>query len=205
MVYEETYPEIPPQYPHQNNGGYPRLQHLTQGLAGEEGGNHNIRRDERSANVHDRPVKMPQISNNSLDVPTIDNNTLRNEPYKATEMGNDKVTTGISIKIPSSLEIGDKVPTTNRMDDNYSDSENQNNVSKGRSRSLRSISVADSLLSASLTSEKAQTLQHTLYNLELDMTYQVTVSVENKYGWSELSDVFTFHTLPGECNNRTGK
>ncbi|KAF2366044.1 Immunoglobulin I-set [Trinorchestia longiramus] len=71
------------------------------------------------------------------------------------------------------------------------------------SRKARSSISNDPISSDSLTSEKTQTLRHTLYGLEMDTTYQVTVSVENKYGWSELSDIFTFYTLPETTTTTT--
>lgn len=49
-----------------------------------------------------------------------------------------------------------------------------------------------------VSSEKSKNMKHILYHLETDTTYQVTVSVENKYGWSDLSDIFTFYTKPGK-------
>ena len=42
---------------------------------------------------------------------------------------------------------------------------------------------------------------HTLKNLDSDSTYDVTVAVQNKYGWSENSKIFSFYTEACEfCN-----
>lgn len=71
---------------------------------------------------------------------------------------------------------------------------NQNRGIRGSSRrfTMNNVRSAD---------QKSRTLSHTLTHLETDTTYQVTVSIENKFGWSDESKVFTFYTEPGKLKN----
>ena len=45
-----------------------------------------------------------------------------------------------------------------------------------------------------VTRLRVRSFGHTLKNLDSDSTYDVTVAVQNIYGWSESSEVFSFYT-----------
>ncbi|XP_047737946.1 uncharacterized protein LOC108674136 [Hyalella azteca] len=146
--------------------------------------------DESSQNITEAPEsktdEMYEIRERyRIVVPT----KIMLDPNKSQENANSKI---------NQNNKPDEHPLANSLGTAASKSADSRSIrSSSSSSSINSpTSLGETLMSDSLTSEKTQTLQHTLYGLAMATHYQVTVSVENKYGWSELSDIFTFYTLP---------
>ena len=94
------------------------------------------------------------------------------------------------------------IPPIDPVDNSIYNQYHRMPVMEASRQNLHGSSTKNPFESPSLTHEasdwgKTRSLRHTLRGLYTDTSYEATVTVENKYGWSEVSDMFTFYTKPG--------